>query len=461
MEPHAPVTECTHCEHYHELVKRIDELESHYKKRMGDLESHYKKIIEDLERKYQQKIENLERRLSYYENAHSPPSRDSLFWKQQKKERRTGSPSKPGQKPGHAGATHNLRPTSTVKHTASRCSRCGSTNIEETTHDNRIIAEIPKPQPHTVTQHIIQSYICRNCGCTTTADADMPEKGDLGSNLVGIILLLWAVRLPLKKIAKTIELLYSLRLSAACINSALCNVSDAVRPVVDEIKKDVRGSSVVNFDETSYPINGNTGWVWVATTDRSCFVSVEAGRGAYVLQKHFDGFCGVAVSDGWYAYNMFGMRQRCWAHILREAKHMSERTKSDTASSLYGALCDIFRDAKSGLECSPAPNHSLYRHMMSRLEKIISAHGSDWQLCKFMTKLENAKDSLFTFLLHPGVPPTNNAAEQALRESVIHRKIRGLVRNEKGMRMFGNLMTCIMTWNLRGCNILDEVVKYI
>lgn len=415
------MTECTHCEHYHELLKRIE-----------DLENHYKKIIDDLERRYQQRIDDLERRLSYYENAHSPPSKNSLYWKQQKKERKTDSPSKPGQKPGHVGTTHNLRPTSTVKHTASRCQKCGSINITETTHDNRTIAEIPRPQPYTVTQHVIQSYICKDCGGTTTADADIPEKGDLGSNLVGIILLLWAARLPLKKIAKTIELLYNLRLSTACINSALRNTSDALEPLVNGIKHDVCSSDVVKFDETSYPVNGNTGWVWVATTEWSCFVSVEAERGTYVLQKHFDGFCGVAVSDGWYAYRMFEILQRCWAHILREAKHLSERTKSEMAASLHGALRSLFFDAKSGLEKSPAPNHTLYQQVVNRLEKIISVHESDWQLCKFVTKLRNAKDSLFTFLLHPGVPPTNNAAEQALRESVIHRKIRGLVRNEKG-----------------------------
>jgi hypothetical protein len=49
------------------LVKRIDELENHYKKRIDELENHYKKRIEDLER-----------RLAYYENAHLPPSRDSI-----------------------------------------------------------------------------------------------------------------------------------------------------------------------------------------------------------------------------------------------------------------------------------------------------------------------------------------------------------------------------------------------
>ena len=195
------MTECTHCEHYHELVKRIE-----------DLENHYKKIIDDLERRYQQRIDDLERRLSYYENAHSPPSKDSLYWKQQKKERRTDPPSKPGQKPGHTGTTHNLRPSSTVKHTASGCQKCGSKNITETTHDSRTIAEIPKPQPCTVTQHVVQSYICKDCGSTTTADADIPEKGFLGCNLVATILLLWAARLPLKKISKTIESLYNLRL---------------------------------------------------------------------------------------------------------------------------------------------------------------------------------------------------------------------------------------------------------
>ncbi len=421
------------------MVKRIDELENHYKKR----------------------IDELEKRLSYYENAHSPPSKDSLYWKQQKKERKTDPPSKPGQKPGHAGVTHNLKPASTVKHTTSVCHKCGSKNIAETTHDSRIIAEIPQPQPCTVTRHVIQSYICNDCGNTTAADADIPEKGFLGCNLVAAIALLWSARLPLKKIAKTIESFHKITLSTACINSALCNVSDAVEPLVNQIRREICTSQAVHFDETSYPVSGKTGWVWVATTDWSCFVTVEVGRGTYVLCKYFDEFCGVAVSDGWYAYNMFGIRQRCWAHMLREAKHLARRTESKDAAHLHRQLQELFSDAKSGLEKSPAPNHALYQQMADRLEKIILVHESDWQLCKFVTKLSNAKDSLFTFLLHPGVPPTNNAAEQALRESVIHRKIRGLVRNEKGMRMFGNLMTCIMTWNLRQCNILDEVVKYI
>jgi hypothetical protein len=35
------------------------------------------------------------------------------------------------------------------------------------------------------------------------------------------------------------------------------------------------------------------------------------------------------------------------------------------------------------------------------------------------------------------------------------------LRNGKGMRMFGNIMTAVMTWKLRGLNILEEVRKYL
>lgn len=41
------------------------------------------------------------------------------------------------------------------------------------------------------------------------------------------------------------------------------------------------------------------------------------------------------------------------------------------------------------------------------------------------------------------------------------RKIRGLLRNGKGMKMFGNIMTAVMTWKLRRLNPIKEVKKYI
>ena len=51
---------------------------------------------------------------------------------------------------------------------------------------------------------------------------------------------------------------------------------------------------------------------------------------------------------------------------------------------------------------------------------------------RFAGKMMNGLDCWFTFLTVPGVEPTNNRAERALRESVAQRRIMGCFRNGKG-----------------------------
>jgi len=392
-------------------------------------------------------------------NPNSPPSADSLHWKKQKKERKTENHSKPGQKPCHKGTTHDLKPTKTINHATEKCSKCGSTNIIQTTQQIRIIAEIPKPQPVTVTKHVIPSYLCNNCGNTTIISGAIPKKGCMGFNLTGIIMSLWAARITLRNIAKMIESFYSIKFSAACINNSLYHTSLSLEPFVNEIREDICESNHAYFDETKYSINGDAGWIWTAVNENSCFITVESSRGRKVLKQHFDSFEGVAVCDGWRPYEMFDKRQRCWAHILREAKYYSQKLETDNSASLYNALQELFADVT--LCKVEKPNYIMYDHSIELLNQIITRYRGDESLHKFLNKIDNAKNNLFTFLLCPGVQPTNNMAERALREPIIHRKIRGCVRNEKGCKMFGNLMSAIMTWKMRNCNLLDEIVKYV
>lgn len=405
------------------------------------------------------KIQKLESKIQYYENPHSPPSSDSIQWRKEKKNRKSKNPSKPGQKKGHQGIAHNLKPTSTIHHYSKKCSNCGGTKIIQTIQQTKIIAEIPKPQPYTVTKHIIPSYLCKDCNCITTPNKVIPKKGCLGFNLTGIIFYLWAARITVRNIAKMIQSFYSIKLSAACINNSLYNTSLSLEPLVNEIRYDICDSEYTHFDETKYSVNGDTGWVWTGVNENSCFITVENSRGRNVLQQHFDSFNGVAICDGWRPYEIFDKRQRCWAHILREAKYCSNKLETDNAASLYNSLQELFADIT--LHKVEKPNHIMYDDSIELLNKIIARYRGDESLQKFLNKIDNAKDNLFTFLLYPGVQPTNNTAERALREPIIHRKIRGCVRNEKGCKMFGNLMSAIMTWKMRNCNLLDEIVKYV
>jgi transposase len=63
--------------------------------------------------------------------------------------------------------------------------------------------------------------------------------------------------------------------------------------------------------------------------------------------------------------------------------------------------------------------------------------------------------SLFVFLDRPDIPPTNNASEQDLRPSVIHRKVTGGYRSQRGADVSAILTSLLITARKRGQNLLD------
>ncbi len=67
------------------------------------------------------------------------------------------------------------------------------------------------------------------------------------------------------------------------------------------------------------------------------------------------------------------------------------------------------------------------------------------------------RDSLFVFLYDAAVPPTNNASEQALRHSVVHRKVTGGFRSEWGAAAHATLTTVLDTARKRGEDLLTTL----
>ena len=78
----------------------------------------------------------------------------------------------------------------------------------------------------------------------------------------------------------------------------------------------------------------------------------------------------------------------------------------------------------------------------------------DYTMMKFGEKLKNAQNSLFTFVIHSGVPSTNNDSENSTRKCIMQRNVRGQA-NSNGMRMLAVFLTCFETWRIRGQNSLS------
>ena len=58
-------------------------------------------------------------------------------------------------------------------------------------------------------------------------------------------------------------------------------------------------------------------------------------------------------------------------------------------------------------------------------------------------------------------PGTNNRSERTLRPVLLHMKIRLMLSTPMGMKIYGILMTCLLTWDGREHNLTEEVCKTI
>jgi IS1 family transposase len=230
--------------------------------------------------------------------------------------------------------------------------------------------------------------------------------------------------------------------------------ADAVQPYYEAILERIRVAPILYVDETSIDVQGSLYWIWTFTTTSETFFVIRKSRGMKVLLEVLTRrFKGIIVCDGWKSYAKFTKRlQRCWAHLLRESKELAE--KIEEADSLYQALKGLFNRLTEALEIDPPPEvrRGLWQMGRTTLQQLISKEYVDEKVRKLIGKISNGFEYWFTFVLHPGVEPTNNRAERSLREQVVFRKILGTLRNIKGTSIHERIMTVLATWGQLGLN---------
>ena len=470
-----------------------------FQKQDGKIEKLSKQVEEQAH-----EIAELKKRLLRYENSNSPPSKNSAMFRAMKnkrvEERRereqsnnssgdgsaaapmTALPKKSGRKNGHIGITQVFEPTGApIIHTMDTCPKCNSTRLTVTSKEKRTLVDIPEPLPYTARQHIINVYKCLGCGADElipeSARRELPSSSvevtmqdnsivTIGRNALSTMSLLWSVgRLTQRNISYVIESLYHLKLSATTVGHALEKVSESLAAFHEKVRKGINRSKKANLDETTLPVAGKRYWIWIAATEIYAYVQVVKSRVEDVLKEYFPKFKGVAIVDGLKIYrHFFKVIQRCWAHILNEALALylnSNGKGKEESQMLLSSLRKLFHETKEELKEDPPPNRKLHDRQLRKLRYLLSKKYRDPDVKAFVSKLKRASGDLFTFTLYPGVQPTNNHAERELREPIVHRRIRGQLKSEKGIKMFSRLMTAVSTWQLQGLNPFTEFKKIL
>jgi len=274
-----------------------------------------------------------------------------------------------------------------------------------------------------------------------------------GKNLQSIVLMLKNLTNSHDKISDFIRELGAPTFSSRTVQNIATKYIFALEPSQTNMIKELKKEAYLHSDETGFRKDGKNGYVWGIFTKTKAIFFATKSRAAIWFKKLIKGFKGVIVVDGYSGYNYYPLKQRCWAHLIREFKGYAKGNKEIEVQ--YNRLKSLYENLKI-LNQKP-PDEKEIEKVKWILEDIISCLRSIKGTKNLRTYIENGGDDWFTALYYEGVPLHNNHAERELRSIVLSRKNIGCYRNWKGKRWIDIVMSVIHTWKLQDQNIFQNL----
>jgi transposase len=410
--------------------------------------------------------EDLKKRLLFYENTNTPPSARQIEKAAKTSTENIHLPKKHGAPVGHKGATRPTKePDKTVEVVADHCEKCNSPNIEKLdTCETSIIEDMPPPQKITRVRYIRRKVKCLDCGHQfISKHPECPKTGVFGIFiLVYIVMLKFFLRGVIRKIQDFVLRYNDLEISPKGIHDILLRVGEACKKDYEDKIQKIRRAKWRYIDETGIKVLGIQFWLWIFRTDTNeVLVVIRKSRGKKVLEEILGKEPeGANSADGWRAYSWMRL-QRCWAHLLRVVDACID--VSDNGKRLSEDIHSCFKKLREFLDRDPsmAERMEMKDLLEKELDVIIARYSEFKELKKPLTYIENGRGCWFTCLLYPGMEPTNNLAEQAIREHVIMRKIIGCFRSVKGAENYQYIASLLATARLQGKNGFEELEKVL
>jgi len=401
--------------------------------------------------------------LAKYKNSNTPSSANKHL-----KENTAGKKAKEGAKrgapKGHKGKTRVLEPERhEIVHT-DRCPICGGVNTIDDDIINRVVEDTPDDMTPEVVASTIHVKKCLNCNRKFIPPQNRtPLQGSYGINvMVLVVFLKFLLRGVLRKTALFMESGFALEITPASVNSIIQRVAEAAEMDYEDLKRRIRNAPVVYVDETGFSVLGKNQWVWVFRTKYDVLLVIRPSRGSNILQEILgDEFKGTVSCDCWSAYNFLknANLQRCWAHLLRKTKEFT----SPAGLAFHESLQGMFREIKDFNETghSQMERDAQYEEMTGRLEALLAEYSQHKFLEPVRKYIDNKLGEWFTCVRIEGVEPTNNLAEQAIRETVMVRKIIGAFRSEDGKESYEILASLMATWKLCGLDLRKKLKEML
>ena len=280
--------------------------------------------------------------------------------------------------------------------------------------------------------------------------------------MVLVLIIKFLLRGVLRKTASYLETSHAFEVTPAALNEIIRRAAEAANKEYEEIKIRIRKATKIYIDETSFSVLGKNQWLWVFRTETDILFVIRPSRGSNVLEEILGkDYSGTVICDCWRAYNFlaFARIQRCWGHLLRKSKELL----SVAGLHFHEKLTELFEEIKKyNLSSHTAEERAIkYEEMTAKLKETIDYYSKYPELISVVKYINFNLGNWFTCIKIEGIEPTNNFAEQSIREPVMVRKIIGAFRSETGKENYETLASLIASWQLKGLDLKNELKQML
>lgn len=379
---------------------------------------------------------------------------------------------KRGGQPGHPKHERALFPAEQVEHffehTLDGCPCCGGP-LRFNAGLKRVVQQVDAQPPRlTIEQHTFPEYWCARCekSCWAPAPGHIARGGLVGPWLTTLIAYLKGFcHASFSTVRKFLRDVVQVTISRGQLAKIIGKVCEALDGPYQELLEALPDEGQLNVDETGHKDNGQRMWTWCFRASLFTLFKIDPTRSAdvliEVLGKEFDGVLGC---DCFSAYRRY-MRefdvtlQFCLAHLIRDVKFLT--TLPGKKEQAYGqrlreALRQLFGVIHQREQMS---SWQFHRRLEAARDEVLRVGQQEVPPSKqaqaLARRLQTYGKSYFTFVTTPGIEPTNNLAEQAIRFVVIDRHITQGTRSKGGQRWSERIWSVIATCTQQGRSVFD------
>ena len=404
-------------------------------------------------------------------NSSKPPSSDIVKHPRKSTDRRKKR--KQGAQKGH---TRHLRPALTPDQidehcdlTLDCCPNCGGKlkELGEAPKTSQQIELLEKP--FKATEYLTHRYWCEHCKSYHEATLPEEKKSLFGPKLQTMIA--WMKgrgHLSYTTLKAFMKFAFQVNVSTGYLVKIVQKFSESFKMPYEEIQRAIVAESHIHCDETGCKENGKKRWIWTLRSKACSLFHVTPSRGSEVLERLLGrDYAGLVSSDFYGAYRKFAKEsscrlQFCWAHLIREVRYIGD--KKDHKTSQYGKrierkIKEMFKVVHERDKISP---QKWKRRMNIQKEKLLKSMRwgvpDDKDAQKLLRRVLEWETEYFRFI-HEPIPPTNNIAEQTIRNVVIDRRITQGTRSTWGNQWLERFWSILTTCEQQGRNLFDFMLQ--